>query len=331
MRVTSGSAWLPEGAYLRVHTEHRTFPAAGRVDWRSRVLYDGPHFVVADKPAGVQAVATVDNTAECVTACVAAALGIETPLRAAHRLDEGTSGVLVLAKSSAAAARFQRLMTDRSKVKKHYRCATVAQPPLGVMEHYVLQGERFRGSPKATVPVPQGTLQAAHCKLEVQSVAPVQLAAGCAGSDGCSYAYESVILLHTGRAHQIRSQLAAVGCPLVGDALYTYLSANDPRFGCSIASSDNVHEKSRDRRYERCESSERIDWKAVLGAQGCSSIALQACKLEVFDPEEGKNWFGSESVSFESRWPPRWRGDAHNVNAVMEPAVLANTQIADRV
>lgn len=48
---------------------------------------------------------------------------------------------------------------------------------------------------------------------------------GSAAAEWGPAAYESTLQLVTGRTHQIRSQMAAVGCPLLGDQLYTALAA----------------------------------------------------------------------------------------------------------
>jgi hypothetical protein len=146
------------GGYCRVHLRPKRFPAAYAVDWRSRVLHEGPDCVVVDKPPGVQvrgraeaaacrgarpspvAAArlaacmwcrygqpagcalppapdprptpwqvspTVDNVLESVAACAAAAVGAPPgSLTGLHRLDAGTSGVVVLGKGDPGFARW---------------------------------------------------------------------------------------------------------------------------------------------------------------------------------------------------------------------------------
>ncbi len=42
------------GAYVRVHLHPKRFPAAYSMAWEARIMHNGPHFVVVDKPAGVQ-------------------------------------------------------------------------------------------------------------------------------------------------------------------------------------------------------------------------------------------------------------------------------------
>jgi hypothetical protein len=42
------------GAYARIHLHPKRFPAAYEVEWRDRVIHEGPDCVVVDKPPGVQ-------------------------------------------------------------------------------------------------------------------------------------------------------------------------------------------------------------------------------------------------------------------------------------
>ncbi len=66
--------------------------------------------------ATLQVPPTVDNCIESVEACTSRALGMPPgSLLTTHRLDAGTSGVVVLAKSSPAASWFQRLLADKQE------------------------------------------------------------------------------------------------------------------------------------------------------------------------------------------------------------------------
>ena len=137
------------GAKLRVHLAPRRFPAAHAVDWRAAVVRAEPDFLLVRKPAGVPCHATLDNAQENVLACLqrahAAAGGggggsepgeeegprgrgsssssssSSTVLRAAHRLDVDTSGLLVVARTREFAAHFAKQLRRPGRVRKHYR------------------------------------------------------------------------------------------------------------------------------------------------------------------------------------------------------------------
>lgn len=190
---------LHAGDYLRVHLQPRRFPAAA-LDWKARVFADTEDFVLVDKPPEVPVPPTLDNIHENVLACVSRALG--TRLWITHRLDLPTQGLLVLARS----ARFQSLFNkwlNEGRIEKEYR-ALVAQPVTpGTLIHW----QQFsKAAPKIVSTTAQEGWQ--RCELEILSCLPHK--------EG----FEVRIRLVTGRTHQIRCQLAAVGAPLLGDTLY---------------------------------------------------------------------------------------------------------------
>jgi 16S rRNA U516 pseudouridylate synthase RsuA-like enzyme len=81
------------------------------------------------------------------------ALGLEVgALKPTHRLDEGTEGLVVVARTADFASYFQSLMKlnkhEELVISKQYRCLSFCAPPLGKLEHRLRIGVRFRGSPK---------------------------------------------------------------------------------------------------------------------------------------------------------------------------------------
>jgi 23S rRNA-/tRNA-specific pseudouridylate synthase len=94
----------------------------------------------------------VDNLLESVVCCTATALGLPPDaLLNTHRLDAGTSGVVVLAKTSSFAAWFNLLLKNKPQnVEKIYRCLTDRPPPLGSMVHYATMRVRADGEPAHT-------------------------------------------------------------------------------------------------------------------------------------------------------------------------------------
>jgi hypothetical protein len=100
----------------------------------------------------VQVPPTVDNMLESVVFLTATALGLAPDaLLTTHRLDVGTSGIVVLAKTQGFAAWFNTLLKNKpDAIVKTYRCLTAAPPPLGPMVHWALVKERQAGEPAHT-------------------------------------------------------------------------------------------------------------------------------------------------------------------------------------
>jgi 23S rRNA pseudouridine1911/1915/1917 synthase len=189
------------GQYIRVHIQPKRFPVAG-INWHSRIVVHNGDFVVVNKPSGVPVHATVDNACENVLYQLSDFLG--TPLYITQRLDTEVSGLLVLAKTKAFQREFNGLLVER-KVKKRYRALVTAAPALGRYVHYLESSKR---SPKA-VHTTEGP-NSQRCALTVLNVRPIRTVSQ----------FDVEIDLETGRTHQIRAQLSAMGSPIVGDALY---------------------------------------------------------------------------------------------------------------
>lgn len=122
-----------------------------------------------------------------------------------HRLDRPVSGVIVFCKTGKSLARFNEMLRNR-EVKKSYWAISKNFPPEEKMhlEHYLLRNEKQNKS-YAHNTVKAGAKKAS-LSLEV-----------IASSD--NYTLMEVDL-HTGRHHQIRCQLAKIGCPIKGDLKY---------------------------------------------------------------------------------------------------------------
>lgn len=191
------------------------------------MLREEEDYVVIDKPGGVPTVPTVDNLYENCLHMTGRAIEARGPLRVTHRLDQPTSGVLVLAKTKAFCSHFNQLLSERGeredpRVTKVYRVLTERAVPRGVLSesggaltHYAEIGVRSKGRPTRTVvhdraDGPGGNGKRVVCKLRVLR---------CDGVAGTGM-YESEVVLLTGRTHQIRAQFAHIGCPVAGDPIY---------------------------------------------------------------------------------------------------------------
>lgn len=119
-----------------------------------------------------------------------------------HRLDRPTSGIVLFTRQKEYLRNLSEQFAQRG-VSKYYLALTAGAPEQkeGTLEHW------HRKEKKKALLVPEGTPFAEKAKLEYRLEAR-----------GNYYLWH--IRLHTGKYHQIRAQLASLGCPILGDALY---------------------------------------------------------------------------------------------------------------
>ena len=137
-----------------------------------------------------------------------------------HRLDRGTGGVMVFAKNKAAAAALSSLAAGDGMQKTYLACVHGALTGSGTLEHFLYFDRRKNKS----FPVKSGTRKGAKRVLLTYEV----LANGSCRAGDISLVR---IQLHTGRTHQIRVQMAAIGHPLLGDGKY---GGRDNRCKCAL-------------------------------------------------------------------------------------------------
>ena len=124
--------------------------------------------------------------------------------RLCHRLDRETSGIVLVAKRPSTHAQLATQFEDR-RVTKDYLAILDGQPP----------------TPKGTIDAPIRLSTTSPVELEMTTAAdglPCRTDwETLAESDDCTLV---LVHLHTGRQHQIRVHMAAIGAPLLGDKLY---------------------------------------------------------------------------------------------------------------
>ena len=129
-----------------------------------------------------------------------------------HRLDRPVGGVMLFARTSKALERLNEIFRTR-EVKKIYLAIVAERPPddEAVLTHYLKKNEQQN---KTYV-----------YDNEVKGSKSASLTYRLAGRSDRYFLLE--IELHSGRHHQIRAQLAKIGCPVKGDLKYGYPRSNE--------------------------------------------------------------------------------------------------------
>ena len=135
-----------------------------------------------------------------------------------HRVDRPVSGVVLFAKTGKALERFNKIFYDRNIQKKYWAITLEKpQPESGRLKHYLVRNTTQNKSYAYARPKP-------NAKEALLNYC-------CVGSSD-RYHFVEIELL-TGRHHQIRAQLSAIGCPIKGDLKYGAPRSN-PDGGISL-------------------------------------------------------------------------------------------------
>ena len=136
----------------------------------------------------------------------------EVFLGTVHRIDRPVSGLVIFARTSKALERMNKMFQDKA-IQKTYWAVVKNRPPKDSdhLLHYLLKNEKQNKS--YTYAEPQG--KALKCELAYKLIAT---------SD--KYFLVEINPL-TGRHHQIRAQLSAIGCPIKGDLKYGFNRSNE--------------------------------------------------------------------------------------------------------
>jgi len=128
-----------------------------------------------------------------------------------HRLDRPTSGIVVFSKTSKALPRLNKLFKDKEAQKTYWAIVKNAPPQTqDILTHFLKRNQKQNKSYSYLKEVP-GSKKAI---LEYRLLKKLN-----------NY-FLLEIDLHTGRHHQIRSQLSAIGCPVKGDLKYGFDRSN---------------------------------------------------------------------------------------------------------
>lgn len=192
---------IDEGTYLRIHQNPRRFPTEN-FKWPAQRIFENDNLLVINKPSGLPVPATVDNILENIASL--AARELNQNIFVTHRLDMGTSGLLILAKNKQTQSQINSQLKE-GQIKKQYRALVHGTSvPTGELVHYMEPSPR---APKQVSMEKHAGWAACHLKILDQTEISNDFS-------------EVTIELITGRTHQIRAQLSSSGFPIVGDLAY---------------------------------------------------------------------------------------------------------------
>ena len=146
----------------------------------------------------------------------------EPYLSVIHRLDQPVSGILVFAKTPFAAKNLNRQLTHNG-FGKYYRALVDGIPAEseGTLENYLVKDGRTNISRVCTKDTPGEKYARLHYKILKRGHPIFNWGRGIfKNAPSPTEPAELDIRLDTGRHHQIRVQLAAAGCPIIGDTKY---------------------------------------------------------------------------------------------------------------
>ena len=180
------------------------------------VLYEDNHLIIVNKRPGdiVQGDKTGDKPlSEVVKSYIADKYNKPGAvyLGVVHRLDRPTSGVVLFARTSKALGRLNKMFAERETKKTYWAVVKHAPPQTSDrLVHYLKRNPKQNKSYANTSEVPDSKRAVLTYELK----------------KSLDNYFLLEIALETGRHHQIRAQLAAIGCPIKGDLKYGFDRSN---------------------------------------------------------------------------------------------------------
>ena len=184
------------------------------------IVYEDADLMVINKPANVSILPAINHPADTLANGVAELYrqrGIPYVFRSINRLDRDTTGLLILANNVLSASILEGALQRRAIRRTYLAIAEGETPEAGTIDLPI--GRVSDSLIERCVDPEHGDRAVTHYR-RLQAISPVasgtQLPGG-GSPDACSLL---ALHLETGRTHQIRVHMAAIGHPLLGDTLY---------------------------------------------------------------------------------------------------------------
>lgn len=177
-------------------------------DW---VIYKNNQLIAFNKPVGLSVQS--DKTGD-ITLFQLAEIYCKSKLFLIHRLDRPASGIVLFGKTRNAAAHLSKQFKDR-KINKTYLAVVGQLPPKteDSIQHFLIKNGKVNKSRAGTT----GSNQGLQADLKYKLLGSID------------YYHLLEVDMLTGRHHQIRAQLALMGCPIKGDVKYGFKRGNKDR------------------------------------------------------------------------------------------------------
>lgn len=193
---------VPPDAVYRPHTRlyyYRHLPAEPRIPFEAQVLFQDPHLVVVDKPHFLPTMPAGRYVQETLLVRLKQSLGLDT-LAPLHRLDRETAGVTLFAIQPKERAAYHALFKQR-EVRKQYEAIAPWRTNLPcVYRSQIVPGEPFFR----------------YCEVPGEANSETHIAVLERLGGWARYQLSPV----TGRTHQLRVHMAALGVPIRNDRFY---------------------------------------------------------------------------------------------------------------
>ena len=219
-KTAKGSTAVNEGDVLEFALSPRSVIAVRAEAIDLNIIYEDSEIIVVDKPAGMVTHPAFGSTSgtlvNALLAHVPSLPGDQLRPGLVHRLDRDTSGVLVVAKTSRALTALGRAMKQRGISREYLGLVSgMLQYPKGTLDGAI--GRDPRNRLKYTV-TSDGKPAITHYEI----LEPLK------------HACEVRFRLETGRTHQIRVHMAALGNPLINDPVYGKAEQRFPLAGQAL-------------------------------------------------------------------------------------------------